>query len=121
MARYPTGKIPRSSKEYGKTFICRRGCNTRTATYTEEFIWEDVFRGTEVDVHKLIDKIQNETKVTRKKRREQRTRRDSDIDMMDDSEGERTTTPQKRRRKAIVGTPQKPRTPIKLLTPSHKR
>lgn len=67
--KYPSGKVPRSSKDYGKIFICRRGCNTRTATYTEEFIWEDLYHGTE-DLLDLIDHVKNQTKATRKRKRD---------------------------------------------------
>ena len=68
LARYPSGKVPRSSKDFGKTFVCRRGCNTRTATYTDEFIWEDVYRGAE-DIADLIQRVKSQTKATRKKRK----------------------------------------------------
>ena len=66
--RYPSGRVPRSSRDYGKLFVCRRGCNTRTATYTEEFVWEDVYRGGD-DLAGLIHRIQGQTKATRKRRR----------------------------------------------------
>lgn len=68
LLRHPSGKIPRSSPEYGKTFVCRRGCNTRTATYTKEFLWEDVYGGAN-DLFNLMDMIEKDTKATRKKRR----------------------------------------------------
>lgn len=70
-SRFPTGKIPKSSKDHGKVFICRRGCNTRTATYTEEFTWDDIYRGSQEDVYALIERIQKETKATRKRKREE--------------------------------------------------
>ncbi|RPA89142.1 hypothetical protein L873DRAFT_1839325 [Choiromyces venosus 120613-1] len=35
---YPAG-VHKRSKEYGKVFVYRRGCNPRTATYTSEFVW----------------------------------------------------------------------------------
>lgn len=118
-ARYPSGKIPRRSREYGKTFICRRGCNTRTATYTEEFIWEDIFHGVEEDVTALIDRLKSDTKTTRKRRREAKT---TDEDgFHDDDIGEKPTTPRKRQKTSIISTPRKPRTPSKLVTPGHKR
>ncbi|KAK3936298.1 P-loop containing nucleoside triphosphate hydrolase protein [Diplogelasinospora grovesii] len=66
LKRYPNGKIPRKSKEFGKVFICRRGCNTRTCTYTDEFVWEDVFHGRE-DIETLRDVVKNGTKATRKR------------------------------------------------------
>lgn len=68
-SKYPSGKVPRSSKDYGKIFLCRRGCNTRTAKYTEEFKWEDIYRG-EDDLGDLIEMIRTQTKATRKRKRE---------------------------------------------------
>lgn len=68
-SRYPSGKIPRSSKECGKVFICRRGCNTRTATYTNEFVWENVYKGS-ADLLSLMDLVESQTKATRKRRRD---------------------------------------------------
>ena len=68
LERFPTGKVPRSSGNYGKVFVCRMGCNTRTATYTEEFVWEDVYGG-EGDLAGLIQRVQSQTKATRKKRK----------------------------------------------------
>ncbi|KAI1435042.1 P-loop containing nucleoside triphosphate hydrolase protein [Xylaria sp. CBS 124048] len=65
--RFPTGKISRSSPEYSKAFFCRRGCNTRTTTYTPEFIWEEVFSGTPKDVTKLLEFVRSGTKATRKR------------------------------------------------------
>lgn len=68
LQQYPSGKIPRQSPDFGKTFVCRRGCNTRTASYTDEFIWEELLhsRG---DVFKLIELVKQGTKATRRKRR----------------------------------------------------
>ncbi|KAJ4311953.1 Origin recognition complex, subunit 1 [Fusarium piperis] len=68
LSRYPQGRIPRNNPEYGKTFVCRRGCNTRTATYTDEFIWEEVYRG-EDDLFTMMDMIKSGTKATRRRRK----------------------------------------------------
>ena len=68
LERWPSGKVPKSSKDFGKVFVCRRGCSTRTASYTEEFVWEDVFRGPD-DLPALIERVKGETKATRTKRR----------------------------------------------------
>ena len=68
LTRYPSGKVPRSSKDYGKIFICRRGCNTRTATYTEDFVWEDIYHG-EHDIKDLIQRVQSQTRATRKRKK----------------------------------------------------
>ncbi len=66
---YPSGRVQRGSKDYGKVFICRRGCNTRTATYTEEFVWEDIHQeGSGLDV--LIELVKNQTKAARKRKRD---------------------------------------------------
>lgn len=65
---FPSGKIPRQSPNFGKTFVCRRGCNTRSAIYTDEFIWEDVYRG-EDDIYKLVELVEKNTKATRRRRR----------------------------------------------------
>lgn len=58
--RFPQG-IGKRSKNAGKVFVCRRGCNPRTATYTEEFIWEDIFQGRDTDVNKLLKWVQEKT------------------------------------------------------------
>ena len=67
--RHPSGKVPRSSKDYGKIFICRRGCSTRTATYTDEFVWEEEYQGAE-DLLALTERVQRQTKATRKRRKD---------------------------------------------------
>lgn len=127
LAKYPGGRIPRSSKEHGKSFFCRRGCNTRTATYTEEFTWEDIFHGTDEDIFNLIERVKSETKATRKRRGElQAAKRQQEQEFLsvDDGDDHRDDfgTPKKRRKTSVALTPKKPRTPSKLLlTPSHKR
>ncbi|SPJ78997.1 related to origin recognition protein Orc1p [Fusarium torulosum] len=68
LAKYPQGRIPRNHADFGKVFVCRRGCNTRTATYTDEFIWEEVYSG-EDDLFALMDRIKTGTKATRKRRK----------------------------------------------------
>ncbi|KAA8897854.1 origin recognition complex subunit 1 [Sphaerosporella brunnea] len=64
--RYPGG-VPKKSKEDGKVFICRRGCNPRTATYTDEFIWEEFWHGRDTDIFKIKDFMKQNTKATRRK------------------------------------------------------
>ncbi|RGP73640.1 origin recognition complex subunit 1 [Fusarium longipes] len=68
LSKYPQGRIPRNHPDYGKAFVCRRGCNTRTATYTDEFIWEEVYSG-EDDLLTLMDRIKTGTKATRRRRK----------------------------------------------------
>ena len=122
---YTTRKVTTRSKDLGKVFVVRRGCNVRTATYTEEFLWEDVYKGAG-DVESLIAKIKAETKATRSKRKRQGTDTNyEDQPGRDAPEEESTSTPCKRRK--LDSTPKsspKSRyftTPQKLLTPTHKR
>ena len=68
-AKYPSGKVSRTSKDFGKVFVCRRGCNTRTATYTDDFVWEQIYHG-EDDLLELMERVQSQTKATRKRRRD---------------------------------------------------
>lgn len=67
LSKHPQGKIPRNSPDYGKTFVCRRGCNTRTATYTDGFIWEEVYQG-DNSVAKLVELVEAGTKQKRRRR-----------------------------------------------------
>ena len=70
LARYPAGRVPAKSKNSGKTFICRRGCNTRTATYTDDFVWEQIYGGKPADIDTLIASVQKGTKATRRRKRD---------------------------------------------------
>jgi origin recognition complex subunit 1 len=121
-AKYLTGKIPRKAKGQGKTFVCRRGCSTRTSTYTEEFKWEDVYDGTEDGLTKLYERLENDTTATRKKRPEKRKIADDEFTGGEaDSDLEQETPRKKQKFSSVASTPRKIRTPSKLLTPSHKR
>ncbi|EQK97743.1 origin recognition complex subunit 1 [Ophiocordyceps sinensis CO18] len=64
LKRFPSGKVARHLPDFGRTFICRRGCNTRTATYTDEFVWEDIYRGGD-DIFDLIERIEQDAKAAR--------------------------------------------------------
>ncbi len=120
--RYPTGKIPRKSKDFGRTFICRRGCDTQSATYTEEFIWEDLQRRTAGDIEELVNWLDSVTQSTKKRKTRKRTKADDDFTggPINDEELE-LETPRKKQKHSAVSTPRKVQTPSKLLTPSHKR
>ena len=129
-ARYPSGKIPRNSHDYGKVFICRRGCNTRSAIYTDEFVWEGICRGHDDDVDVLVSKIQAETRATRKRRRDDKSEPTRDVDEGDgyrpiDEDGTAgPKTPRKKRKTHEPTTPrsqQPARTPQKHTTPTHRR
>ena len=116
------------NRSLGKTFICRRGCNVRTATYTDEFLWEDVYHDAG-DLERLIAKIRAETKATRSKRKGTLAVRKSVSGQNNeiDSQGDDGVpfTPRKRQKSGVTpraslnatgqGTPQK------LMTPTRRR
>lgn len=124
---YPKGAIPKKSKQYGKTFICRRGLNSKTTTYTDEIVWEGLKHSDNEEVIQLIEFVDAATKgaTTRKRKYEKRIKADEDFKgfVVDDGdlETELGTPKKKRKHSSVTSTPRKPRTPSKLLTPSHKR
>ncbi|KAF2761996.1 P-loop containing nucleoside triphosphate hydrolase protein, partial [Pseudovirgaria hyperparasitica] len=127
-ARYPTGVIGKRSKDYGRVFVCRRGVTVRTATYTEEFIWEKVYKGAE-DLEPLLDLVTSQTKPTRKrapaKAKKESYVYDDFVADEDDDDDDEPKTPRKRQKLKGAATPtsaRKARTPSKnFLTPTHKR
>ncbi|KAI1336393.1 P-loop containing nucleoside triphosphate hydrolase protein [Xylariaceae sp. FL0016] len=136
LREFPTGKIPRSSPAHNKTFVCRRGCNTRTTTYTDEFVWEDVYSGQPEDIDSLVRIVQDGTKSTRratKPKDEEYTTTYRDIGdddqdyFSDDAKPRRVTTPRKRQKTTRVVTPSNRKqkalefTPLatRTLSPSH--
>jgi origin recognition complex subunit 1 len=120
--KYPTGKIPKKSKDQGKTFICRRGCNTQSTIYTDEFDWENLQHSTLEDMEKLVAWIKSGTQSNKKRKVGRPSKKDADFrgDPADDEEAE-LETPRKKQKHSAVSTPRKVRTPSKLLTPNHKR
>ena len=121
MSKYPSGRVPRSSKDYGKIFICRRGCNTRTASYTNEFDWGDVY-GSADDLLPLIERVESQTKATRKRKRGDAVNEDATDDWDPRNEPDAPKTPSKKRKFSQASTPTSKgkRTP-KFTTPTHKR
>lgn len=118
---FPSGKVPKNSRDYGKVFVCRRGCNTRTATYTDEFSWEDTYRGAD-NVPTLIELVKNGTKATRRARLPRDTSPDAlyNFEADEGDEGVR----QKRTPKKVgsaPATPKKSRIGSKPVTPSSRR
>ncbi|QPG99205.1 hypothetical protein C2857_001193 [Epichloe festucae Fl1] len=100
LSSHPSGKIARNSKDFGKTFICRRGCNTRTATYTDEFVWEELYTGVD-DLFRLIEFVEKGTKAVRGRRkvREQSPQDIAYLPPQTPTKGARSavTTPQSKR------------------------
>ncbi|KAB5579975.1 P-loop containing nucleoside triphosphate hydrolase protein [Coniochaeta sp. 2T2.1] len=117
--KYPSGKVPRNSKQFGKVFICRRGCSTRTATYTDEFIWEDIYRGAE-DIEDLSERVKRETKATRRRRPARDESQERDFTGRDDGDDGEVRTPKKARTHDVL-TPSKKRSASKPMTPSHRK
>ncbi|KAK3672252.1 Origin recognition complex, subunit 1 [Recurvomyces mirabilis] len=122
--RYPTGKVPRTSEDYGKIFVCRRGANTRTATYTDEFVWEDIYRGRE-DLDNLVELVETQTVKTRK-RKALKSIKEQDLEdfVIGNEDDEDPQTPRKRRKFASgTPTPSKARTltPRKFATPTGRK
>lgn len=121
--------------------MCRRGCNTRTATYTDDFVWEDIFhRSSEDDIVDLISRVKTQTKATRKRKRDAASQ-DNEVDVgtyvamtitklrlgkwkTTNDKVEAPTTPSKRRilYNAITPTSKSVTiTPQKFTTPTTKR
>lgn len=128
LARYPHGRVPRSSKDHGRVFVCRRGCNSRTATYTDEFAWSDVYGGVD-DLENLRLRVERGTKATRKRGEAATARREKDLEDFvtndGDTDGDINTprTPSKRQKLDPARTPgsRKRDTPRKFTTPTHRR
>ena len=81
-ARYPNGEPPKDKAqlaEYHKCIVCRRGVNQAQGRYTEEFVWEQVYR--EDNIYELINLVKEGLKAARK-----RKAADSDVsDLMNQS------------------------------------
>jgi len=121
-SRYPSGKVPRTSRDHGKIFVCRRGCNTRTATYTNEFQWEDTYHGIE-SIEALVEIIQSQTKSTRKRKAATKDHGELDDFVVNEDNEDGTPKTPRKRRKFNANTPSRKLelTPRKFLTPTHKR
>ncbi|KAK8216401.1 P-loop containing nucleoside triphosphate hydrolase protein [Phyllosticta capitalensis] len=119
--KYPSGRVPRNAKDYGKIFVCRRGVNTRTVTYTDEFVWEDVYQGEE-SIPEVVQLVKSQTRETRQRREPRKAARDDDFVVGDDDD-DVPETPKKRRRLNDATTPSRRNdlTPRKFVTPTHKR
>ena len=126
MEKYPSGKVPRKSKEFGKVFICRRGCNTRTCTYTEEFIWEDIYHG-RGDLENLQELIRKGTKATRRRKpaKDESSERDYELEADDgrggDGQGAPRTPKKARTRDAVTPSSKRKQAGSKPATPSSHR
>ena len=118
---HPSGVVGPKSKDYGKIFVCRRGCNVRTASYTDEFCWEETYRGA-IDIDSLIAKVITETKRTRRPRHRLACAvDDSGGSYQQDEAIEQETRPETPRKKSRLDATPSKGTPRKLVTPTHRR
>lgn len=68
-AKYPNGTPPKGKEElaeFNKCIICRRGVNQLQGRYTDEFIWEDVYR--EDKIHDLITMVKDGLRAAKKRK-----------------------------------------------------
>ncbi|KAI0172362.1 P-loop containing nucleoside triphosphate hydrolase protein [Hypoxylon sp. FL1284] len=119
LQQYPNGKVPRSSPGHNKTFVCRRGCNTRTSTYTEEFVWENVYSGKEDDIADLLDLVRSGTRSTRRRRNRNDLALEADYAATHEERGDGHAPDDGMSR--IVNTPRKKQKTTRVVTPSSRR
>ncbi|KAK5167998.1 Origin recognition complex, subunit 1 [Saxophila tyrrhenica] len=118
--RFPGGKVPRQSREFGKVFVCKRGVNVRTTTYTEEWRWEDVFRGRE-SMDGLVEMVEKQTVKTRKRKAGKEKGYGEDEFVAGDGEEDPKTPRKKRKLAADTPTSKKQLTPRKFATPTGRK
>ncbi|KIV86784.1 hypothetical protein PV11_02373 [Exophiala sideris] len=122
LKKYPDGKAPKSNSganRYAKTIHCRRGVKQRNLHFTEDFIWDEIYKGPE-DLLDLIDWIKEQTKNKRKQTFEKQE--DLEYDHKKETVADEPTTP--RKRKKMTSTVTTPRSSVKgskYTTPTHKR
>ncbi|PYH92197.1 putative origin recognition complex subunit Orc1 [Aspergillus ellipticus CBS 707.79] len=117
-AKYPDGAPPKGKDElaeYNKCIVCRRGVKQVQGRYTDEFVWEDVYR--EDKIFDLIAMIKDGLKGAKKRKPV-----DNEYVQAKDKEEEDFVpqTPRKRQKVASNATPQSRRQKA-LTTPAHKR
>lgn len=68
-AKYPNGAPPKDKDElaeYNKCIVCRRGVSQVQGRYTEEFVWEEVYK--EDNIFHLISLVKDGLKAARKRK-----------------------------------------------------
>ncbi|KAG9248741.1 origin recognition complex subunit 1 [Calycina marina] len=142
-AIFPPGqKTNKKSKNYNKTFICRRGVEARTSRYTNPFDWEEMYKGGEAGVEQLSKFIKQEipplSKVASTKAKAQSNKRQleeihnevvsteeeddelGELDVIEEDDGSEDGRKKPKKRKRAISTastPRKKRTPSKVITP----
>ncbi|KIV93635.1 hypothetical protein PV10_04833 [Exophiala mesophila] len=123
MKRYPNGAPPKSksaASQYSKTILCRRGVKQRTLRFTEDMVWDEIYKGSK-DLLYLIDWIKDQTKA----RKSQASLKNADTEYREkkeDMDDDEPKTPKKRKKMtSTVTTPKSSVKASKYTTPSHKR
>ncbi|KAI9371402.1 P-loop containing nucleoside triphosphate hydrolase protein [Aspergillus egyptiacus] len=114
-ARYPNGAPPKSKEalaEYNKCIVCRRGVNQLQGRYTEEFVWEDVYR--QDQIHDLVDLVKDGLKAAKK-------RKQADTDYIETKDKDDFVPSTPRKRQKVANTTPQSRRQKAMTTPSHKR
>ncbi len=118
---YPGGQPPKSKSamnRYAKTTLCRRGVKQRTLQFTEDFIWDEIYKGPE-DMLDLVDWINDQTKAKKRKPVKQE---ELEYNRKHELHGDEPHTPSKRRKTtATASTPRSSAKGAKYSTPTHKR
>ena len=117
---YPDGEAPKGKSalsKYAKTILCRRAVKQRNMAFSEEFIWSDLYKGTETLLD-LLEWIQDQTKrKPRTKAQDSDYHHERDLDNPVDP-----VTPKKRKKTtAAVATPKSTSKAMKFVTPTNKR
>ena len=118
--KYKYGNIPRKSKDFGKTFVCRRGVNARTATYTDEVEWKSSLTSP-AEIDSTVEWIRKETVRRRKRKAESQ---DLGAFVIEDGKDDDPRTPRKRRKtgdRTPTSSKAKQLTPRKFTTPSGRK
>ncbi|TGZ84781.1 P-loop containing nucleoside triphosphate hydrolase protein, partial [Ascodesmis nigricans] len=118
--RWPNGV---TKKEKGKVFVCRRGCNPRTAVYTDEFVWEDKWKGRDTDTQELQEWVEQETTAKRKKEttKKRGTGAMNTPSDEEDTYGKPPQTPSRKRQRSATVTPSRRKLTSAFSTPQHQR
>jgi origin recognition complex subunit 1 len=117
---YPNGqplKGKMAANRYAKTIMCRRGVKQRTLQFTEDFVWEEIYKGPE-SILELVDWIKDQTKG---KKRKALVREDLEYNATKDIPEDLPQTPSKRRKTTSASTPKSSAKASKYSTPTHKR
>lgn len=120
-AMFPEGKQPKSgtaANQYAKTIFCRRAVKQRTLLFTDEFVWDELYKGEE-DLLPLIDWIKEQTRGKRR----QPGPDDDDYEFQKETDDALPSTPHKKRKTMTASTPRSTSkaTPANYTTPTHKR